>query len=165
MTKENAIRYYRKFSAAKAYIIGFWYKKDFYTIKVNEIMPRYMSVEREASSKGGHEKLQLRLKNKHKEQLIRKGAVKIDFVPTTHNKGRDFEKFIYCMNGKENEFRGNDHVGFWVEGDINIDGVEIQIKLEGAQIVTFSTLKNLQACGKDFRNYVPKVGRKKRAVA
>ena len=30
MKKENAIRYYRKFSAADAYIIGFTYKKEFY---------------------------------------------------------------------------------------------------------------------------------------
>lgn len=162
MKKENAIRYYRKFSAADAYIIGFTYKKDFYIVEVEEIMPRYISVEREASSKGGHEKLQLRLKNAHKEQLIRKGARKVDFIPTGTNKGRAFERFIYEQNGQE--FRGNDHVGFWVEGDININGIEYQVKLEGAQIVTFSTLHNLQKAGKDFRNYVPKVGGKRKAV-
>ena len=162
MKKENAIRYYRKFSAAGGYIIGFTYKKDFYVIEVEEIMPRYMRVEREASSKGGKEKLQLRLTNKHKEQLIRKGARKVDYIPATANKGRDFERFIYEQNGQE--FRGNDHVGFWVAGDINIDGIEYQIKLEGAQIVVFETLKNLQACGKKFRDYVPKCGRKNKAV-
>ena len=163
MKKENAIRYYRKFSAANAYIIGFQYKKDWYAIQVEEIAPRYMTVERASTKNGGGEKLQLRLKNCHKEQLIRKGAKKVGFEPHTANKGRDFEQFIYEENGQE--FRGNDHIGFWVEGDINIEGVEIQVKLEGAQIVTFATLKNLQACGKDFRTYVPKVGRKKKAVA
>ena len=162
MKKENAIRYYRKFSAADAYILGFTYKKDFYLVAVDEIKPRYITVEREASSKGGHEKLQLRLKNEHKEQLIRKGAVKVDFTPTGKNKGRSLERFIAEQNGQE--FRGNDHIGFWVEGDININGVEYQIKLEGAQIVTFLTLKNLQGCGKDWRNYVPKRG-KSRKVA
>lgn len=158
MKKENAIRYYRKFSAADAYIVGFWYKKEFYISIMDEILPRFIAVEREASSKGGKEKLQLRLKNAHKEQLIRKGARKVSFTPTTKNEGRDFERFIYKSNGQQ--FRGNDHVGFWVEGDINIDGIEYQIKLNGAQIVTFATLKNLQRAGKDFRNYVPKVGRK-----
>ena len=162
MKKENAIRYYRKFSAADAYILGFTYKKDFYIAVVDEIAPRFMSVEKEASSKGGNEKLQLRLRNAHKEQLIRNGAVKVDFTPSGVNKGRDFEKFVYEQNGQE--FRGNDHVGFWVEGDININGTEYQIKLEGAQIVTFPTLKNLQKCGKDWKNYVPKVGRKAKAV-
>lgn len=162
MKKENAIRYYRKFSAADAYIIGFQYKKEWYSVQVEEIAPRFMRVERESSAKGGNEKLQLRLTNAHKEQLIRKGAVKVDFAPTTANKGRDFERFVYEQNGQQ--FRGNDHIGFWVEGDINIDGIEVQVKLEGAQIVTFATLKNLQGAGKDFRSYVPKTGRKKKAV-
>ena len=159
MTKENAIRYYRKFSGADRYIIGFTYKKDFYIVAVDEIMPRYITVEREASSKGGNEKLQLRLKNAYKEQLIRKGAKMVDFTFTTKNKGRDLERYIYEAVGQE--WRGNDHDGFWTGGDINIEGVEYQIKLEGAQIVTFATLHNLQKAGKDFRNYVPKVGRKR----
>ena len=162
MKKENAIRYYRKFSGADAYIIGFTYKKEFYIATVNELMPRYIAVEREASSKGGQEKLQLRLKNVHKEQLIRKGATKVAYEPSGKNKGRDFERFVYEMNNQTP--RGEDHIGFWVCGDININGIEYQVKLDGAQIVTFSTLKNLQACGKDFRNYVPKTGRKKKAA-
>lgn len=158
MTKGNAIRYYRKFSAADAYIVGFTYKKNFYIIAVDELMPRWLNVEREASSKGGKEKLQLRLRNEHKEQLIRKGAIKVDYEPATKNKGRDFERFVYEMNGQQ--FRGEENIGFWVEGDINIDGIEYQVKLEGAQIVVFETLHNLQKCGKDFRNYIPKRGRK-----
>ena len=77
MKKENAIRYYRKFSGADAYILGFVYKHDLYYITVDEIMPRFMRVEKSSSKKGGHEKLQLRLNNKYMEQLIRKGAEKI----------------------------------------------------------------------------------------
>lgn len=162
MKKENAIHYYRKFSAADAYIIGFTYKKDFYVSVVDEIMPRFIRVERETSGKGAHEKLQLRLRNEHKEQLIRKGAVKVNYIPSGENKGRDFERFIYEQNGQE--FRGNEHTGFWVSGDININGVEYQVKLEGAQIVTFLTLKNLQACGENYKSYVPKRGKKKKVA-
>ena len=76
MKKENAIRYYRKFSGADAYILGFVYKHDLYCITVDEIMPRFMRVEKSSSKKGGHEKLQFRLNNALKEQLIRKGAEK-----------------------------------------------------------------------------------------
>ncbi len=165
MKKENAIRYYRKFSAADAYIIGFEYKHDVYVAVVDELMPRYLRVEREASSKGGKEKLQLRLVNAHKEQLIRKGAIKVDYTIVKGYNGRAFEAWVYEQAGKANEFRGNDHIGFWVEGDININGVEYQVKFDGAQVVVFETLKNLQACGKDFRNYIPKAGRKRKAVA
>ena len=60
MTKGNAIRYYRKFSGADRYIIGFVYKHELYAIAVDEIMPRFMKVEKSSSKKRGHEKLQLR---------------------------------------------------------------------------------------------------------
>ena len=49
MKKENAIRYYRKFSGADAYILGFVYKHDLYCITVDEIMPRFMRVEKSSS--------------------------------------------------------------------------------------------------------------------
>jgi hypothetical protein len=46
------------------------------------------------------------------------------------------------MNGQE--FRGKENVGFWVEGDLEIDGRQVQIKFNGAQIVVETTLKRLQ---------------------
>ena len=146
MKKENAIRYYRKFSGADAYILGFIYKHDLYCITVDEIMPRFMRVEKSSSKKGGHEKLQLRLNNKYMEQLIRKGAEKIgtedDLLEIPKNKGVSFERMIYRMNNQEP--REKDNIGFWCGGDINIDGIEYQVKLNGAQIVEFRTLKKLQ---------------------
>ena len=67
MTKGNAIRYYRKFSGANGYILGFIYKKMLYMITVNEIMPRYMAVKRASSKSGGGEKLQFILNNAHRK--------------------------------------------------------------------------------------------------
>lgn len=153
MKKENAIRYYRKFSAADGYIIGFVYKKENYIITVDELMPRWLKVERESSKKGGKEKLQLRLNNKHKEQLIRKGAVKFEFQPDDKNLGVALERQVYRMNNQEP--RAKDSVGFWVSGDITIDGKEYQVKRDGAQIVVFETLKKLQGCGKNWKEYKP----------
>lgn len=150
MKKENAIRYYRIFSGANGYIIGFVYKHQLYMIMVDEIMPRFMKVERASSKNGGGEKLQLRLNNKYKEQLIHKGAVLVGsenlLTEEKFNKGVNFERMVYRMNGQEP--RPKDNVGFWVGGDINIDGKEIQVKLDGAQIVEFKTLKNLQKRGR-----------------
>ena len=108
-------------------------------------------------SKGGQEKLQLRLRKKHMEQLIRKGAEKIEFVADDKNKGVAFEREIYRKNGQEP--RAKDSVGFWKSGDITIDGKEFQVKRNGAQIVTFQTIHNLQKCGKNWRDYQPKRGR------
>lgn len=160
MKKENAIRYYRKFSAADGYIIGFEYKKENYIITVDELMPRWIRVEKASTKKGGYEKLQLRLNNKHKEQLIKKGARKFDFNPDVENLGVALEREVYRMSGQVP--RDKDNEGFWKCGDITIDGKEYQVKREGAQIVAFETLKNLQACGKDWKSYKPK--RKKRVA-
>lgn len=159
MTKGNAIRYYRKFSAADGYIIGFEYKKENYIVTVDELMPRWLRVEHEASSKGGKEKLQLRLTNKYMEELIRKGAVKFDFTPDDKNLGVALERQVYRMNGQE--AREKDNVGFWVSGDITINGKEYQVKRNGAQIVTMQTIHNLQNCGKNWKSYEPKKSKKR----
>ena len=148
MTKETMIKNYRKFSAANAYILGFEYKHSIYYIMVNEIPPRYMTVERESSKKGGAQKLQLRLKKAYKEQLIRKGAIYMgdeSILIGEYNKGVEFERLISEMNGQT--FRGKENVGFWVEGDLEIDGLQVQIKFNGAQIVVEKTLERLKKMG------------------
>ena len=145
MTKNTMIKNYRKFSAANAYILGFEHKHSIYFIMVDEIAPRYMTVERESSKKGGAQKLQLRLRKAHKEELIRKGATYMggeEILIGRYNKGIEFERLISEMNGQE--FRGKDNVGFWVAGDIEIDGKQVQVKLNGAQIVVETTLERLK---------------------
>lgn len=145
MTKETMIRNYRKFSAADSYILGFIYKHEVYMIEVAEIMPRYMRVEHESSKKGGCAKLQLRLPQNYQKQLMRKGAICLgseEILNGEYNKGVEFERLISEMNGQT--FRGKDNVPFYVEGDLEIDGRQVQIKFNGAQIVVERTLKKLQ---------------------
>jgi hypothetical protein len=150
MNKETMIRNYRKFSAADAYILGFIYQHNAYMVEVEDIMPRYMKVERCSMQNGGARKLQFRLNNQYKEELIRKGATCIgseDVVIGDYNKGVEFERLVYEMNGQT--YRGKDSVGFWVAGDININGRELQVKFEGAQIVVETTLENLKKKARD----------------
>lgn len=145
MTKETMIRNYRKFSAADSYILGFIYKHEVYMIEVKEIMPRYMRVEHESSKKGGCAKLQLRLPQNYQKQLMRKGAICLgseEILNGEYNKGVEFERLVSELNGQT--FRGKDNVPFYVEGDLEIDGRQVQIKFNGAQIVVERTLKKLQ---------------------
>lgn len=145
MNKQTMIRNYRKYSAADAYILGFIYKHEVYMIEVPEIMPRYMRVEHESRKHGGAAKLQLRLPQCYQEQLIRKGATCIgheDILKGQYNKGVEFERVINELNGQE--FRGKDNVPFYVSGDITIEGKEIQIKFNGAQVVVERTLERLK---------------------
>lgn len=145
MTKETMIRNYRKFSAADAYILGFIYKHEVYMIEVAEIMPRYMRVEHESSKKGGAEKLQLRLPQNYQKQLLKKGAICLGnetILNGQYNKGVEFERIISEKNGIP--FRGKDSEPFYKSGDICVNGKEIQIKFNGAQIVVSKTLEKLK---------------------
>ena len=147
MTKGNAIRYYRKYTGAEQYIIGFLHQHILWAIQVEEIMPRYMTMK--AESKGHAEKLQMDLKAKHKKELIKKGATPLcteeEFLAMNdmHNKGFTFERYIFELNGQGEQWE-RDNVGFWVCGDININGVETQVKFQNAQIVAVPTLHRLQ---------------------
>lgn len=148
MTKGNMIRYYRKFSGADSYIIGFTYKHELYMIEVEEIMPRQMQVLHSSHRNGYQPKLQLVLNNHLKEQFIKKGAQHLgheSLLIGEFNKGVEFERLVAEMNGQE--FRGKDNVGFWVSGDLEINGRQVQIKFQGAQIVAEKTLKKLQKRG------------------
>ena len=146
MTKATMIKNYRKFSGAESYIICFVYKHMLYMIKVAEIMPRYMSVQHSSSKTGRVPKLQLTINNSHKEQMIRKGAICLgseDLVVCDDlNKGFAFERLVSEFYGIE--YRGQDNVGFWVGGDLEVNGEQIQVKFQGAQIVAEKTLERLK---------------------
>ena len=145
MNKNTMIRQYRRFSAADGYILGFEHNKQVYAIQVDEIMPRFMRVEHESTKKGGAPKLQLRLTKAYREELLRKGAILlggVEILNGQYNKGVEFERLISERHGQE--FRGKENVGFWIEGDLEINGKQIQIKFNGAQIVVERTLHRLQ---------------------
>lgn len=146
MQVQNALRYYRKFSAAHSYIVGFNHGHMIYYIETDKIMPRWLYMK--PASKGHDEKLQMNLKAKHKQELIKKGAKVLcsetEFLKENEkirNKGFTFEKLIHDMHNTNWE---RDNIPFHMQGDININGIETQIKFENAQIVTVKTLHKLQ---------------------
>lgn len=147
MNKTTMIKHYRNFSKADKYIIGFEYGKMVYAIALDEIPPRFIRVEKASSQNGGGAKLQLRLIKAHKEQLIRKGAECLgspEILNGCYNKGVMFERLI-----TEDYFgqiwSGKDNTPFYKDGDLTTEnGIKVQIKYEGAQIVMESTLEKLK---------------------
>lgn len=146
MTKQTMIRNYRKYSAAESYILGFESEGNIYFSEIAEIPPRYIKVETASKKNGGHRKLQLRILSNHKKELLKNAETLCsieDFTNGTFkNKGVEFEKRISEKFGIE--YRGKDNIGFWVAGDLEIDGKQIQIKFNGAQIVVETTLEKLK---------------------
>lgn len=146
MTKTTLIKNYRKYSAADSYILGFVYEKMLYMVNVDEIMPRYLNVEEASRNQG--ENLRLRLKKAHKAQLMKKSPICLGFADclsdSKYNKGEVFEKLVTKYYGQEWE---KDTIPFWVQGDINVDGKEIQIKLDSATLMNTKQIKKLQKRG------------------
>lgn len=137
----SLLRTYEAHSAAEQTCVAFCYKKEWYYFLCDKLMPRWCNVERESSKKGGKVKVQLRLRNKHMEECLRKyDCVKLDpsFLTLNKNKGCAFEKFVTeTLCG---DVWVKDSVPFHVQGDVVLNGVQTQVKLNGAQVVMESTL-------------------------
>lgn len=143
MTKTTMIKYYRKASVAEKYIIGFSYKHEIYMTEVEEIMPRFLTVEKASGNRG--KSLRLRLRKAHKEHFLRnKTCVALgsdeQLKDKTYNKGEIFEKLVTEHYGQKWK---KDTVPFWVCGDIQLDGIEIQIKFDSASLLNTSQIEKV----------------------
>ena len=144
MTKTTLIKTYRKYSAADNYILGFIFNHMVYMVRVAEIMPRYLNVEEASRNQG--ENLRLRLKKVHKEQLLKKNPICLGSADCLnsdkYNKGEIFEKLVTEYYGQIWE---KDTLPFWTCGDININGEEVQIKLDSATLLNTKQVKRLKS--------------------
>ena len=143
MTKETMIKFYRKYSAADSYIVGFIYNHGLYFITMDEIKPRFLSIEHASRNQG--ENLRLRLKKAHRESLMKKSPVYLGSADClnddSYNKGEIFEKLVTEYYGQT--WR-KDTVPFYVASDINLNGQEVQIKLDSATLMNTAHMKKLK---------------------
>jgi hypothetical protein len=142
MTKRTMMKWYEIFSAADAYIVGFVLDGALYMVEMTRIAPRFLNVEEASRNQGTN--LRLRLKRAQKEALAKKAICLGDAdVLTTgkYNKGENFEKVVTEYFGQE---WVKDTVPFYVQGDICLDGKEVQIKLDTATLANEKMLNKLK---------------------
>ena len=144
MNKRTMINHYRKVSASEKYIIGFIYNHEIFMAEVKEIMPRFLSIEKASRNRG--ESLRLRINKTLKEQLLRNPACislgsDSQLEQSKYNKGENFEKLVTEYFGQIWE---KDNIPFWVQGDICVNGIEIQIKFDGATLLNTSQIKKIK---------------------
>ena len=143
MTKTTLIKAYRKHSAADNYILGFIFNHMIYMVRVAEIMPRYLNVEEASRNQG--ENLRLRLKKAHKEQLLKKNPICLGSADclndSKYNKGEVFERLVTEYYGQKWK---KDNIPFYIQGDINLNGEEVQIKLDSATLMNTKQIKNIK---------------------
>jgi hypothetical protein len=106
-------------------------------------MPRFLNVETASRNQG--ENLRLRLKKSHKVQLMKKSPICLGssdcLVADKYNKGEIFEKLVTEYYGQTWK---KDSVPFYVDGDLNINGEKIQIKLDSATLTNTKQLKKIK---------------------
>lgn len=140
MTKQTMVRKYHAFSGADSYILGFCHDGKIYMVESSKIFPRWIAVDRQASSKGGAQTIRFRPLKKHKIQMLKKSTFLCDADSLQGNKGESFEKAVTEFFGK---IWQKDYLPFWMGGDLEIDGRQFQIKFDGATICTEKQLKKL----------------------
>lgn len=139
---------YNALSASHLYILGFMVQNILYYAMMDfETLAKYMKMDRASSARGGFAKLRIKLTREQKAELLRIakqcGTVE-DLTKDSHyNKGENFERVITELLTTEKWVK--DSVPFNVAGDIVLNGENVQIKFDGAEITNERLLAKLAA--------------------
>ena len=144
---EMTIAYARK-TAAHKYALGFIYQGRLYVVVLSFAeLSRYFKLDRASSKRGGFAKIRIKLTSADRAELSATaeliGAESLLTADPKHNKGENFERELTERWTAETWVK--DSVPFWVKGDITVNGEEIQVKLDGAELTNEKILTRLGA--------------------
>lgn len=128
---------YNKNSAAHSYWFGFILAGLLYVVADMDFdaLSAYFKNDRASSAKGGFRKVRIRATTADLKALLPKAMLlgSAELLNDSHwNKGEMFEKIITEQFAGEKWVK--DSVPFFVDGDATINGVKVQIKLNGAEL-------------------------------
>ena len=148
MTRNEMIDRYNALSASTAYIVGFILNGLLYYTMSAHIADQFLKFDHMASKRGGWAKIRVRLSSADRKALVECGqAVLIGtadlLTDAKYNKGECFEKVITeTLTG---ETWVKDSVPFNVAGDITLNGEQVQIKFDGAELTNEKMLMRISA--------------------
>lgn len=150
MTREEMIKAYTEMAAAHKYLVGFEYQNRlYYTIYAGMIRDDMLKGDRAAASKGGMMKVRVRVSAKLKAIIVNSGkaimlgAASLLDTDDKYNKGERFERLI--TERVAGQTWAKDSVPFNVAGDIQLNGEEVQVKFDGAELTNEKTLRRMMA--------------------
>jgi hypothetical protein len=146
MTMTEMMNAYSARSAAHTYALGFAHAGRLFVAKLSfSQLSAYFKLDRASSKRGGFAKIRIKLTAKDRAELSATaemlGAESLLTADTAHNKGENFEREL--TERWTSEAWVKDSVPFWVAGDIRVNGEEIQVKLDGAELTNEKTLARL----------------------
>ena len=133
-------------SAAHKYALGFVFGGNLYVITLNFVeLSRFFKLDRASSKRGGFAKIRIKLTSAERAELAQTaellGAENLLTADPAHNKGENFERELTERWTSETWVK--DSIPFWVAGDIRVNGEEIQVKLDGAELTNEKLLSRL----------------------
>lgn len=147
MTREEMISLYNALSASTAYIVGFILDGLLYYVQSTHIADEYLKLDRMSSKRGGWAKIRVKLTSADRKALVAYGKAVLvgsaSLLDTAdkYNKGERFERVITeTLTG---ETWVKDSVPFNVAGDITLNGQQVQIKFDGAELTNEKLLRKL----------------------
>lgn len=137
---------YNERAGAHEYALGFVHGGNLYAQRLSFAeLSRFFKLDRASSKRGGFAKIRIKLTAKDRAELSATaeliGAENLLTKDSAHNKGENFERELTERWTSETWVK--DSVPFWVAGDIRVDGVEIQVKLDGAELTNERILSRL----------------------
>lgn len=150
MTLNEMVALYNALSAADGYIVGFILNHLLYYIKVDGHLPtEILKFDRASSKRGGMAKVRVRLGANFRKTAVANGQAVLlgseELLNTADrwNRGERFERVITETLTAEKWVK--DSVPFNVAGDIELNGKQIQIKLDDAELTNEKTLMRIAA--------------------
>ena len=146
MTMTEMMTRYNARSAAHSYALGFVFDGKLYAQKLTFTeLSAFFKLDRASSKRGGFAKIRIKLTAKDRAELSATaeliGTENLLMKDTAHNKGENFERELTERWTAETWVK--DSVPFWVAGDITVNGEEVQVKLDGAELTNEKILSRL----------------------
>ena len=146
MTKTEMENAYNALSASHVYALGFTCGGNLYATKLSFAeLSKFFKLDRASSKRGGFAKIRIKLTSKDRAELSETaeliGAESLLIADPAHNKGENFERELTERWTAETWVK--DSVPFWVSGDITVNGEEVQVKLDGAELTNEKTLARI----------------------
>lgn len=147
MTRNEMINRYNALSAATAYLIGFILNGMIYYTMSAHIADQFLKLDRMSSKRGGWAKIRIKLSSADRKGLVESGkavligAASMLETNDQYNKGERFERIITETLTDEKWVK--DSIPFNVAGDITLNGEQVQIKFDGAELTNEKTLMRM----------------------
>ena len=139
---------YKRLTAATLYFIGFVLAGTVYGGYFTDIPVEALRLDHESTARGGALKIRVRFNKALK--LMLKAQGKVHPIATLaaltadprYNRGDNFEKLVAELNGLQ---WAKNSDPFWIAGDLEINGKQVQVKFDGAELVNEKSLRRAKA--------------------